>query len=240
MNIKKVVAIGTAVVASVFGASLYGGVGAVEAVEAEGIKGLAAVLCNKDFWQRAVQVAGVVVSIAAVVFAAYSAKRQIMEAARENKISLVSMRLDYLELLRILSKCLSVSKDAACKCDKDGSFSPGEFASQMETHMKANPVLLRILRQGLVDITIVGKPFFKDGTECMIRKLKEGEFIFETEKIQKAVKSVGIVFVLAGGWCAEEGVLVDPHGECELYVSVSRAIEAVDAGVEAGEIEMRI
>lgn len=238
MDIKKVIAIGTAVVASALGANLYGGVGTAEV---EGSEGMVVMLCCKeDFWQLAVQVAGVVVSIAAVVFAACSAKRQIMEAARENKISLVSMRLDYLELLRILSKCLSISKDAACKCDKDGSFSPGEFASQMETHMKANPVLLRILRQGLVDITIVGKPFFKDGTECLMRKLKEGEFVFETERLQKAVESLKIVFELSEGWCVDEGVICDPSSECDLFGSISRAIEDVNAGVEAGEKEMRI
>lgn len=238
MNIKKFVAIGTAVVASVFCASLYGGVGTAEV---EGSKGMVVMLCCKeDFWQLAVQVVSVVVSIFAIAFAVWSSKRQIMEAARENKISLVSMRLDYLELLRILSKCLSVSKDVACKCDKDGSFSPGEFASQMETHMKANPVLLRILRQGLVDITIVGKSFFKDGSECLMRKLKEGEFIFETEKIQKAVKSLKNVFELSGGWCADEGVICDPPGDCDLFDPISRAIADVNAGVKAGEKEMRI
>lgn len=237
MNIKKVMAIGIAVMASVLGASLYGGVGALEA---EGTKGMAVMLCNKDFWELAVQILGVLVAIAAIVFAASTAKRQNQEAAKENKISLIGMRLDYLELLRILSKCLLEIKDAACKCDKGGLFSPGEFSLQMERYMKENPVLLRILQQGLVDVSVEGKQFFKDGTECLMRKLKVGGFVFETEKIKVAAESLKAVFELSGGWCAEEGVIDDPPNESALYASVLRAISNVDAGVEAAEKEMRV
>ena len=190
--------------------------------------------------QFVAQVLSILVSIVAIVFTARSAERQNREASKENKISLIGRRLDYLELLMALKKNMSSAKDSASRCSSDETFCSSEFVSEMEKLIKSDLVILRLLQNNEIDVSIEGERFFRLSTECLLKKLDEGESIFETEAILNAVEAVRCVFRLAGKFSTDIGVLIELPSDCDVYASVSIALQAIDEGVKLGKAETRI
>ncbi len=196
--------------------------------------------CKNECLAFVAQIVELVVSIVAIAFAYFTGRQQNKESVRENKISLLKRRMEYLDLLKVLLKCLTIARSCAMRNSGDSTFSPYEFASQVEQFLRVNPLLLHILKGDGVDFNAKAKAFFTESARCLSSKLAEGEYIFRAEKIHDAAKSASLVFELSSNWSTDEGVIYDPPSECELYTSLSKAMENIISGVEAGKEEMKI